>query len=410
MNRGLAAIWSVFIVQERRNVLVLATCQMLFGAGRTLLVTTGALVAYSFAEYKGLATLPAALVIVGTAAASYPASMLMRRVGRRAGFVIGSLIGAAGGTICIIGLLEADFWTFTIGNLVFGFFSGFTQLYRFAATDTASREFRGTAVSLVLAGGVVAAVVGAEFAKIGEDMFAETRFLGSYLFLVAATLSSALVLMFLNIPPLTAAQAAQKQRPLGSIVVQPTFVAATASVLIAHSVMAILMTATPIAMEHHSQHHFEATAFVIMWHSIGMFGPAFVTGWFIKKVGEIAIIFTGFALQFVCVAVALSGEAVFDYWLAMLLLGIGWNFAFTAGTTLLAGAHTPAERNRAQGASNFIVYTFVAIGSLSSGALIHFLGWSWVNFSALPALGLAVAIMIWFTLFGRTLERSPDAA
>ncbi len=409
MNGILSAIRSVFAVQERRNVLVLATCQMLFGAGRTLLVATAALVAYSFAEHKGLATLPAALVIVGTAVASYPASMLMRRVGRRAGFVIGSLIGATGGIVCMIGIAEADFWIFTTGNLIFGFFSGFAQLYRFAATDTASREFRGTAVSLVLAGGVVASVVGAEFAKLGHDMFAGASFLGSYLFLVGTTLLSALVLMFLNIPPLTAAQTAQTQRPLGTIVLQPTFIAATVSVLIAHSVMAILMTATPIAMAH-SNHHFEDTAFVIMWHSLGMFAPAFVTGWFIKKVGEIAIIFTGYLLQFVCVAVALTGEAVFDYWLSMLLLGIGWNFAFTAGTTLLAGAHTSAERNRAQGASNLIVYTFVAIGSLSSGALIHFLGWSWVNFSALPALGLAVSIMIWFTLSGHGRRPSMGAA
>ena len=409
MNRVLSAIWSVFTVRERRNVLVLAICQMLFGAGRTLLVATAALVAYSFAEQKGLATLPAALVIVGTAAASYPASMLMRRIGRRAGFVVGSLIGAVGGVICMIGIMEADFWTFTIGNLVFGFFSGFAQLYRFAATDTASKEFRGTAVSLVLAGGVAASVVGAEFAKLGHDMFAGASFLGSYLFLVGATLLSAMVLMFLNIPPLTASQAAEKQRPLGAIAVQPIFVAATASVLIAHSVMAMLMTAAPLAMKH-SDHHFEQAAFVIMWHSLGMFAPAFVTGWFIKKAGEIAIIFTGFLLQFVCVAVALSGEAVFDYWLSMLLLGIGWNFAFTAGTTLLAGAYTPAERNRAQGASNFIVYTFVAIGSLSSGALYHFFGWDWVNLIALPALALAVAIMVWFALFGRSREPSLDAA
>ncbi|MDE0059815.1 MAG: MFS transporter [Defluviicoccus sp.] len=409
MNRVLSAIWSVFTVRERRNVLVLAICQMLFGAGRTLLVATAALVAYSFAEQKGLATLPAALVIVGTAAASYPASMLMRRIGRRAGFVVGSLIGAVGGVICMIGIVEADFWTFTVGNLVFGFFSGFAQLYRFAATDTASREFRGTAVSLVLAGGVAASVVGAEFAKLGHDLFSGASFLGSYLFLVAATLLSALVLMFLNIPPLTASQAAQKQRRLGAIAVQPIFVAATASVLIAHSVMAMLMTAAPLAMKH-SDHHFEQAAFVIMWHSLGMFAPAFVTGWFIKKAGEIAIIFTGFLLQLVCVAVALSGEAVFDYWLSMLLLGIGWNFAFTAGTTLLAGAYTPAERNRAQGASNFIVYTFVAIGSLSSGALYHFFGWSWVNLVALPALALAVAIMVWFALFGRSREPSLDAA
>ena len=409
MDRVLAATRSVFTVRERRNVLVLATCQMLFGAGRTLLVATAALVAYSFAEQKGLATLPAALVVVGTAAASYPASMLMRRVGRRAGFITGALIGGAGGVVCMIGIVEADFWIFTIGNLIFGFFSGFAQLYRFAAADTASKEFRGTAISLVLAGGIVASVVGAEFAKLGHDLFDGASFLGSYLFLVASTLLSALVLMFLSIPPLTAAQAAQEQRPLGVIAMQPSFVAATAAVLIAHSVMAMLMTAAPLAMKH-SEHHFEATAWVIMWHSLGMFGPAFVTGWLIRKAGEIPIVFAGFALQLVCVGVALSGEAVFDYWLSMLLLGIGWNFAFTGGTTLLAGAYTPAERNKAQGASNLIAYTFIAAGSLSSGALFHFFGWGWVNITALPALGLAVAIMLWFTLFGRAREATMDAA
>ena len=396
-GRGLR---SVFVDRARRNVLVLAACQMLYGSGRTLNVATAPLIAYAIADQKGLATLPAALVIVGTALASMPASMLMRRVGRRAGFIVGAAIGFLSGVLCAIGIVEADFWTFTLGNLVFGFFSGFAQLYRFAATDTAPREFRGTAISLVIAGGVVAAVLGAEFAKLGHDMFGSATFLGAYLLLTATTIATALVLLFLDIPPLTAAEEAAERRPLAAIMAQPVFIAATFSIFIGHSVMALLMTAAPIAM-HQADHHFEATAFVIQWHSLGMFAPGFVTGRLIRRFGESRIIFAGFALQIVCVPAALAGEAVFDFWLSMLLLGVGWNFTFTAGSSLLGDAHTPGERAAAQGAANFIVYTFVALGSLASGALIHFYGWAWVNLGALPVLGFAVLVMVWYTATAR---------
>lgn len=401
----LIAVRAAFTDRDQRNVVVLATCQMLYGAGRTLNVATAPLIAYAIADQKGLATLPAALVVVGTALAAFPASMYMRKVGRRAGFVLGTLIGTLAGILCVVGIIEADFWIFAAGNLVFGFFSGFAQFYRFAATDAAPREFRSTAISLVIAGGVVAAVVGAEFAKLGYDLFASATFLGAYLFLIGTTVVSALVLIFLNIPPLTQAEEAAVRRPITTIMAQPVFIAATFSILIGHTVMAMLMTAAPIAM-HQASHPFQDTAFVIEWHSIGMFAPGFITGALIRRFGEVKMIFAGFALQIICVPIALGGEAVFDFWLSMLLLGVGWNFAFTAGSALLGDAHTPGERAKAQGACNFIVYTFVALGSLSSGALIHFLGWEWVNLAALPILGIAVVVMAWYVLVGR---RSPSA-
>ena len=402
----LRAVRAAFTDRDQRNVVVLAVCQTLYGAGRTLNVATAPLIAYAIADQKGLATLPAALVVAGTALASMPASMLMRRVGRRAGFLAGAFIGLVSGILCSVGIAEADFWMFALGNLVFGFFSGFAQLYRFAATDAAPRSFRGTAISLVIAGGVVAAVLGAEFAKWGHDWFGSASFLGAYLLLIGTTILTALVLVFLKIPPLTAAEAAAERRPLSTIMAQPVFIAATFSILIGHTVMALLMTAAPIAM-HHAEHHFQQTAFVIQWHSLGMFAPGFVTGALIRRWGEVRIILAGFALQIICVPIALGGEAVFEFWLSMLLLGVGWNFAFTAGSSLLGDAHTPGERAKTQGACNFIVYTFVALGSLSSGALIHFLGWQWVNLSALPVLAAAVLVVFWYVLVGRS---RPSAA
>ncbi len=403
----LRAVRTAFTDRDQRNVVVLAVCQTLYGAGRTLNVATAPLIAYAIADYKGLATLPAALVVVGTALASMPASMFMRRVGRRAGFLTGAFIGLMSGILCSIGIIEADFWIFTLGNLVFGFFSGFAQFYRFAATDAAPRAFRSTAISLVIAGGVAAAVLGAEFAKWGHDWFASASFLGAYLLLIGTTILTALVLVFLQIPPLTEAEAAAERRPLLTIMAQPVFIAATFSILIGHTVMALLMTAAPIAM-HHAEHHFAQTAFVIQWHSLGMFAPGFITGKLIRRWGEVRIIFAGFALQIICVPIALSGEAVFEFWLSMLFLGVGWNFAFTAGSSLLGDAHTAGERAKTQGACNFIVYAFVALGSLSSGVLIHFLNWEWVNLSALPILIIAVLVMSWYVLISR--PRSSAAA
>ncbi len=406
LTAALRAVSAAFTDRDQRNVVVLAVCQMLYGTGRTLNVATAPLIAYAIADQKGLATLPAALVVVGTALASMPASMFMRRVGRRTGFLVGAFVGLLSGILCSIGIFEADFWMFTLGNLLFGFFSGFAQFYRFAATDAAPREFRGTAISLVIAGGVVAAVLGAEFAKWGHDWFATASFLGAYLLLIGTTILTALVLVFLRIPPLSHAEEAATRRPLLVIMAQPAFIAATFSILIGHTVMALLMTAAPIAM-HHAEHHFQQTAFVIEWHSLGMFAPGFVTGALIRRWGEVKIIFAGFALQIVCIPIALGGEAVFDFWLSMLLLGVGWNFAFTAGSSLLGDAHTPGERAKAQGACNFIVYTFVALGSLSSGALIHFLGWDWVNLAALPVLIIAVLVMCWYVLVGRPRSSAP---
>lgn len=389
--------------RDKKNVLVLATCQMLFGSARSLLIATAPLIAYAIAENKGLATLPTSLVIVGTALATIPASLFMRRVGRRMGFVAGAIIGVLGGLVGALAIVEADFWLLCLGTLLFGLFSGFAQLYRFAAADVASPDFRSQAISLVLAGGVVAAFVGPELAKVGQNLMASAEFLGAYLFLVALMLAAAIVPAFLDIPKLTLVERAAPRRSIREIIAQPVFIAATLAAMIGQGVMNLLMTATPIAMSH-AHHQFADTAFVIEWHIFGMFAPGFFTGFLIRRFGETRIILAGLLLQLLCVVTALSGAGVFEFWFSMLLLGVGWNFAFTGGTSLLAEAYTTAERAKTQGAMNFVIYGFVAVLSLCSGALVHYLGWIWVNVGALPFLAIALAVTLWYAAGRRAVS------
>lgn len=392
--------------RNRLNVFILATCQMLFGATRTLLIATAPLIAYGIVENKGLATLPAALVIVGTALATMPASMLMRVTGRRRGFMIGACFGALGGGVVIVGIVHADFRLLCLGTFIYGFFAAFGQYYRFAAADTAPPEFRSRAISLVLTGGVIAAVVGTSLAMAGQFLIPAEEFFGSYLFLIALTVVTVLVLLFLDIPNLTPSERSAQQRPLTAIMKQPIFVASTLAATMGQGAMNLLMTATPIAMTQ-AGHPFTATALVIQWHSIGMFAPGFVTGSLIKRFGEVRIILIGVVLQVICVVIGLAGTGVMEFWFAMLFLGVGWNFAFTGGTSLLTTSYTPAERNKTQGAMSFINYTFVALVSLSSGALVHFLGWQWVNLSSLPLLVVASVATIWFAVTQRKPATAP---
>ncbi len=369
---------------------------MLFGSGRSLLVATAPVVAYAMAEEKGLATLPTSMVVIGTALATIPASMIMRKLGRRLGFVLGALLGAAGGALCAQGVLDQDLWIFSGGAFLFGVFAGFSQLYRFAATDVAAVDYRSRAISLVLAGGVISAFVGPELAKVGKDMMGWKPFFGGYVLLIAISLLSALVLMALNIPRQTRAEREGPRRPLRQIMAQPVFIAATVSSAIAQGAMTLLMTATPIAMQH-VHHKFDDTALVIEWHIFAMFAPGFIAGWLDAKFGAVRMIQTGILLQLVCIGVALSGDGVAHFWLANVLLGLGWCFSFTSATTLTTFAYTPAERDHAQGATNFIIYVFVALVSLSSGALVHYFGWIWVNLGAVPMLLVAALVMIWYS-------------
>jgi len=395
------------IQRDIQNIAVLSACQMLYGTGRGLFIIAAPAVALlpGFSPDLALATLPAATVVIGMALAAWLSSIVTRRTGRRLGFLIGTGLAAISGIACFSSVVFMNFWVLALGGLIFGFFAGFATLYRFAVADGISDKNRSIAISLVLAGGVFSGFAGAGLAIWGENMIPAnwyqggiTQFGGTFLFLTGTAVLAAIILLFLRIPNLTKAQLAGPQRLILNIMKQPIFIAAAVSATIAQSVMNFLMTATPIAMISICGHSFSSTASVIAWHSFAMFAPGFFTGFLIRRFGEVSIIMIGLLLEAGCIGFALSGAAVMDFWLSMFLLGIGWNFAFTASTSLMTSAYTPAERAKTQGMMNQIIYTVVALAALSSGAFIHFFGWNWVNIGATPLLLTAAAVMFWYTV------------
>jgi len=387
----------VTALRAKKNVAVLAVCQALFTAATSILTATGGLVGYRLAADKSLATLPVTAVVVGIAVATIPASLLMGRVGRRAGFVVGALIGATGGGLASFALYVGSFPVFSLGTMLVGMFVAFGQYYRFAAADVAGQGFKGKAISLVLAGGVVAGFVGPELAKWSKDLVGDTRFLGTYVVVVALGLVSAVLVMAVDIPRPPASVRRARGRPIWRIMCRPTFVVAALNGMVGYGVMSLVMTATPLAMVA-SRYPFDDAATVIQWHVVAMFAPAFVTGSLIDRFGVLKVMLSGAAAITGGLGFALSGQGLGHYWAALVLLGLGWNFMFIGGTTLLTETYEPAERAKTQAANDFLVFAAVASASLSSGQILYRFGWEAVNLGALPFLALAIGATLWLAL------------
>jgi MFS family permease len=378
----------------RQNVLVLTVSLALNMTAVSVMIVTSALVGQMLAENKALATLPFSLQFVGTMAASIPASLIMQRMGRRFGFGCGAAIGIFAGAVMTMAIWLGDFWLFALGNALVGVANGIAQLYRFAAAEVADHAFRPKAISLVLGGGVVAAIFGPELAKWSRDLLDPLNFAGCFLVVMVLNAAALLLLQMLRIPPLTRAERMQVGRPLLEIVRQPTYVIALFGAMVAFSVMIMVMTATPIAMIA-CGHDFNDAAFVIQWHALGMFAPSFVTGWLIVRLGVLNVMLLGVAMLAGCIGVNLVGTDVAHFWAANFMLGIGWNFLFVGASNLLTETYQPAERAKAQAFNDFTVFGVVAIASLGAGVLHELVGWSAVNLGGvLPALGI-LAGLIW---------------
>ncbi len=377
-----------------RNVTVLALCQALAMTGNALVITVAALAGHMLAEDKSLATLPLAIQFLGTMAATIPASLLMKQIGRRAGFSVGIAFAVAGGAVSSTAILTANFPLFCVGAALYGCFAGFALFYRFAAADTASESFRSKAISLVMAGGVVAAIFGPELAKWSRVWFEPALFVGCYVAIVGLAVTTLILLQFIDSPRPPAEARRQSGRPLAAIMGQPVFIVAVVGGMMGYAVMSLVMTATPLAMQAHAL-DFGDTAFVIQWHMLGMFAPSFVTGHLIKRFGALNIMVMGAVLALGFVAVNLTGVAVVQFWAALVLLGIGWNFLFVGSTALLTEAYAPAEMAKTQAINDFLVFGAVALASLSSGALHHLFGWQAVNFAVVAPLVLTVAASLW---------------
>ncbi|MBI3561750.1 MAG: MFS transporter [Gammaproteobacteria bacterium] len=376
------------------NVWLLSFCQALMNTGNVLLVATSSLVGYQLAADKSLATLPLGVQFFATMLTTIPASMLMKQIGRRHGFMLGTLLGIGGAGLGAWSIAQMNFWYFCISTALVGAFNGFGTFYRFAAADVASSDYRPTAISYVMAGGVIAAVVGPNLANWTRGLFAATQFTGSYIALAGLYLLSFLALVVLSIPPPTVDEARSAGRPLPQIARQAAYVVAALGAALGYGIMALVMTATPLAMHHHA-HLFDDTTFVIEWHVLGMFAPSFVTGHLIRRLGVLNIMLTGAVLSGLCVVVNLLGTDLLHFWVALLLLGIGWNFLFVGGSTLLTETYHIDEKAKAQALNDFLVFALVTASSLSAGVLQYQYGWKAINIGVLPLIFLVFFSVAW---------------
>jgi predicted MFS family arabinose efflux permease len=375
--------------------------------GTSMVITVTALAGALTAPLASLATLPLSLQFVATMATTVPASFIMRRFGRRAGFVLGALIGGAGGVLNLFALLAGNFVLFCIGSAMIGVLAGFAVYYRFAAADCADEQSRSRAISWVLAGGVIAAFTGPNLARATADALAGVSFAGTFAALVALQVVTLTLLCFVDIPRLSAEERKDKGRPLTLILRQPAAIVAILGAVAGYSAMTLVMTATPLAVIGHNM-KFGDAAFIIQWHVFAMFAPSFFTGSLIKRFGAVAVISLGAVLILACVAINLQGTGKLDFVAALVALGLGWNFMFIGGTALLTSVMAKPEQAKVQGLNDFLVFGFVALASLSSGATYQSLGWQPVNLGALPGVGLALLAALWLAWARR--DARPESA
>ncbi len=389
---------------SRRNVALLAACQgMLFTNNSTLIAING-LAGLALAPFKSIATLPVTFWVLGGAISTVPASFHMKRVGRQRGFVTGTLIGIVGALICAAAIWAQNFWLLCGGTLVFGVYNGFGQYYRFAAADSSPADFKATAISLVLAGGLVGGILGPTTSRLTVDLLAP-KFLGAYLALIGFALVTIALLSRVRIPAPSASEQAAAGRPIAEIAAQPKFVVAVLAAAIGYGVMNFLMTSTPIAMGV-CGHPYSDAAFVISSHVVAMFAPSFFTGAIVRRVGVLPVLFAGVLLNIASISIALSGISVSQFWWSLVFLGVGWNFLYIGGTTLLTETYRPEERAKAQGTNDFTIFAVMAVSSLTSGMTVTSAGWERVNLYALPLLGIVALAVLWLA----TTSRRPRTA
>lgn len=367
----------------------------------SLMVTSAAIIGSHLASNKALATLPLALQFVAVMSTTIPASMLMGKIGRKPGFLLATLIGLGGGVCGAIGIFQGSFWLFCLGSIGTGVYTGFGNYFRFAATEVSPPEKKNTAISYVLAGGVLAAVIGPNLANLSKDVFVIT-YLGTFVSVILLYSLNGVNFLCMRLPRPVARELRQNTRPMRLIARQPAFIVAVASAAIGYSVMVLLMTATPLEMTHQN-HAFSKVAFVIQWHVLGMFVPSFFTGHLINRFGAQRIVLIGACLMILCIMLNFNGSSVRHFWAALLSLGVGWNFMFIGGTSLLTETYKPGESAKSQAFNDFVVFSAAAGASFGAGALLHLLGWQMVNYAVIPLILLALALHLWLWTINRRL-------
>lgn len=398
-----------------RQVFILASAQALFQIVSVAVMTVGGLAGAMLASSPRWATLPIAMMFLGTAIMMFPASIWMSKVGRRTGFLCGTMLGIAGGLIAALGIWQSSLVLLSLGTFLICTYQAFAQFYRFAASEVADNAFRPRAISLVLAGGVVAAILGPLLARLGGPLL-EPEYLASFLIIALVSLVATAVLLGFRLPPhaeaeaAATAQSADKGRPWQQIVFQPSYLIALFGAASGYGIMILGMTAAPIAMMQNS-HELATAATVIQLHVLGMFLPSFFTGSLITRFGVLRIMFIGVLLFCGRVFFAVSGTDFTSFAAALILLGVGWNFLYIGGTTLLTTTYKPSEKARAQAINDLFIFIVGLVCSFSAGGMLEAIGWEKTNLSLIPWLVLIMLSLIWFTYRQRNqLKVSPNKA
>jgi|SRR6185437_7734349 len=377
----------------RRNAKVLAVAQALAGGNNTVVVATASIVGAVLAPDKGLATLPVTCMVFGMWIGTLPLGYLARHYGRRFALQTGSMSGILSGLVSYVAVMQGSFWMLLAGTFCAGFYAAAHQSYRFAAADTASEAFRPKVVSWVLAGGMFAALLGPQLVIYTKDLLTPHLFAASYLGQSACALLAALVLIFVKIPRLPAAQR-HEGRPLAEIVRTPKFIVAVACGVASYSMMNMVMTSAPLAMVDCGHSVTDATL-GIQWHVLSMYAPSFFTGTLIARYGVERITVIGLCIIAVTGVIGLTGVSVAHFWIGLSLLGIGWNFSFIGATTMVTKCHRPQERNKVQAFNDFLVFGGMALSSFGSGQLLDRLGWAAVNEMVFPVVLAAGTLLLW---------------
>ena len=380
-----------------RNILVLTGAQALGAASPPIIISLGGIVGQTLSSVPALATLPVSLYNLGLAMGTIPAAMVMKRLGRRTGYLIGASIGVISGLVATLGIVGATFVIFCLGTFMAGFYGAYVQSYRFAAADAAAGPLKAKAISWVMIGGLAAAIIGPQLVIWTRDALPAAPFAGSFLSQAALALIAIPVLMMLRAPrpaPAGANPSAPAGRPLGQIMRTPRFILAVCAGVVSYGLMSFVMTAAPMAMVGCGFTIGEA-AFGIQWHVLAMFAPSFFTGNLIARYGKEQITVLGLLLIAASGAVALAGLDIENFFISLILLGVGWNFGFIGATAMVTDCHTPEERGRVQGANDFIVFGTVAAASFFSGSLLTSTGWDAINWMIFPIVAAVIIPLGW---------------
>jgi MFS family permease len=377
------------------GVLALSFCKALLSTGNVLLVAVTALIGQTLSPDPIWATLPVAFQFIGLMCATIPASLVMDRIGRKNGFYLGNALGIAGALLCIQALYSASFNLFCVGTFFLGIGIGFGTLYRFAAVEMCEKPYRAKAISIIMAGGVLAAIAGPNLAIFSQDLVQDTPYVGAFWGLLVLYIAAMLVLAIVKFPPQVVHAPGVTTRPVIEIILQPIFLVSVVAGMVSYVVMNLLMTATPLAMHHHG-FQFEQSAFVIELHALGMFLPGFFTGDLIKRFGTIRILLIGAMIMLACIGINLSGESELHFSVSLFMLGLGWNFMFVSATHLVTDAYSEAEKPKAQAANEFLIFSMVTVSALASGWLEATVGWHVMNLICIPVVLFAISVVLYF--------------